>query len=151
MDSIYPSVGFYFQVSLDNESYSFKEVSGISLEINTEEITEGGENRFKYRVPTGAKYNNLELKRGLLAKNSNLMTWINNTLNSEFDKPITPKALEISLLNEEGNKVMSWSFVGAWPISQNSSSLNAIENEVLIESIIFSYNYFTTKVINDNN
>jgi phage tail-like protein len=147
MDPVYPSVGFYFQVMLDNQAYSFKEVSGISAEITTEEITEGGENRFKYKVPTGVKYNNLELKRGLVPKSSNLFVWINNALTLGLDKTIKTKALEISLLNEKGNKVMSWSFVNVWPVGWNNSSLNSMNNEILIESISLSYNYFTTKII----
>lgn len=71
---VYPTVGFYFQVTIENETYSFKEVSGISSEVSTEEITEGGENRFKYKVPTHVKYSNLELKEELflIILNSNL-------------------------------------------------------------------------------
>ena len=147
MDTINPSVGFYFKVKIDSESYSFKEVSGISSEINTEEIAEGGENRFKYKVPTGIKYNNLELKRGLIPKDSSLMTWINNTLQQGFSNKIKTKEIEVSLLNEKGNIVMIWNFVGAWPVGWNSAALNAMENEILIESIALSYNFFTTKII----
>jgi phage tail-like protein len=148
MTPLYPSVGFYFQVELDNQAYSFKEVSGISAEITTEEIAEGGENRFKYKVPTGIKYNNLELKRGLIPKSSNLYVWVNNFLTLGLDKPIKTKTLEISLLNEKGNKVMSWSFIGVWPVGWNSSSLNSMNNEIVVESISLSYNYFTSKIIN---
>jgi phage tail-like protein len=147
MEPPYPSVGFYFQVILDKQTYSFKEVSGISAEITTEEITEGGENRFKYKVPSGVKYNNLELKRGFIPKSSNLFVWINNSLSLGLDSPIKPKTLEISLLNEEGNKVMSWSFANVWPVGWNSSSLDSMSNEILIESISLSYNYFTSKII----
>ena len=147
MEQIYPAVGFYFLVELDKQAYSFKEVSGISTEITTEEITEGGENRFKYKVPTGVKYNNLELKRGLVAKNSDLFVWINNTLSLGLDKHIKTKDLEISLLNEQGTKIMSWNFVKAWPVGWNSSALNAMNNDVVIESVSFSYNYFTTKIV----
>ncbi len=147
MDPVYPSSGFYFQVLLNNETYSFKEVSGISMEINTEEITEGGENRFKYKVPTGLKHSNLELKRGVIPKSSDLNRWVYNTLTSGFDKRIETKTLEISLLNEKGDKIMTWSFVDAWPISWNSAPLNSMDNEILIESMSFSYKYFTTKMI----
>ncbi|MEM5567085.1 phage tail protein [Psychroserpens sp. AS72] len=145
--TVYPSGGFYFQVKVENETYSFKEVSGISLEITTEEIAESGENRFKYKVPTSQRYSDLVLKRGLVPENSELDRWIYNTLNLGFDKPIETKTLEVSLININGNKIMTWSFVNAWPLSWNIASLNAMNNEVLIESINLSYNYFTTKII----
>ena len=143
----YPSVGFYFQVKIDNETYSFKEVSGISSEVNTEEIAEGGENRFRYKVPTHVKYNNLELKRGLIPKESGLFTWITNTIENGFTSSIKTKATEVTLLNEEGNAIMLWNFVNAWPVGWNVGSLDAMSNDILIESMSLSYNYFTTKVI----
>ncbi|WP_452223623.1 phage tail protein [Lacinutrix chionoecetis] len=145
--SVYPVAGFYFQVKVGTEAYSFKEVSGISSEINTEEIAEGGENRFKYKVPTVTKYTNLELKRGVVAKNSNLLTWVNNSLSQGFSKPIKPKKLEVSLLNREGDIIMLWDFVGAWPVGWSTANLDAMNNEVLIETLSFSYNYFTSKII----
>ena len=147
MKPVYPSSGFYFKVTLDRQSYSFQEVSGISLETNTEEITEGGENRFKYKVPTGAKYSNLELKRGIVAESSDLNRWVHNALTLGFDKRIETKLLEVSLLNNKGNKIMTWSFVDAWPIGWNIASLNSMNNEILIESLSLSYKYFTTKII----
>ncbi|WP_412984021.1 phage tail protein [Pontimicrobium sp. IMCC45349] len=146
-DKVYPPVGFYFQVTIENETYSFKEVSGISSEVSTEEITEGGENRFKYKVPTHVKYSNLELKRGIIRNNSKLKSWVTKTLEVGLSSTITPKTIVVSLLNEEGSIVMSWTFVNAWPVSWNVSSLNSMTNETLIESLSFSYNYFTTKII----
>lgn len=147
LKTVYPSVGFHFIVKVENETYSFKEVSGISSEITTEEIAEGGENRFKHRVPTNVKYNNLELKRGLVPENSILMDWITETIELGFSNKIKTKSIEVSLLNEDGDIVMTWNFIKAWPVAWNSASLNAMNNEVLIESISLSYNYFTTKVI----
>lgn len=147
MNMNYPLTAFHFQVKIDNESYGFQEVSGISMEMNTEEIAEGGENRFKYKVPTVTKYNNLELKRGLVPTNSSLLKWVTETLEQGFLNKVKTKPVEVSLLNEEGNVVMNWSFVGAWPIGWNSASLNSMNNEVLIESITLSYNYFSTKII----
>ena len=143
----YPSVGFYFQVKVENETYSFKEVSGLSAGIDTMEIEEGGENRFKYKVPTNVKSNNLELKRGLIPENSILMKWITETIEMGFSNKIEPKTVEVSLLNEKGDIVMLWNFIGAWPVGYNSAPLNALNNEILIESISLSYNYFTTKII----
>lgn len=147
MEPVYPSADFYFQMTLDNQTYSFKEVSGISSEITTEEMAEGGENRFKFKVPTGVNYSNLELKRGLIDKNSSLFKWIDSSLALGLETPIKSKTIEVSLLNEEGNKVMSWSFVGVWPVGWNRSSINSMNTEVLIESISLSYTYFTTKII----
>ena len=58
----YPPVGFYFKISIGGSEAAFQEVSGISMEMNTEENEGGGSNRFKYKVPTGVKHSNLVLK-----------------------------------------------------------------------------------------
>src|SRR6056297_1461947 len=80
-EQFYPSVGFYFNVKvvphnspspggpgtdIDN---SFQEVSGITVNIKNEVLTEGGENRYSYRVPGRADYNNLVLKEGTFRGN----------------------------------------------------------------------------------
>jgi hypothetical protein len=47
----YPPVGFHFKVEVQDlpakeDDVKFTEVSGLSVEMGTEEIAEGGENRF---------------------------------------------------------------------------------------------------------
>ena len=148
LKTVYPAVGFYFQVKVENETYNFKEVSGISLEVVTDEIEEGGKNRFKYKVPTNVKYSNLELKRGSIPENSILMKWITESIEMGFSKELETKTIEVSLLNEKGDIVMLWNFISAWPVAYSSASLNAMNNEILIESIRLSYNHFTRKVTN---
>lgn len=141
------AVGFHFQIKIDNETYSFKEVSGISAETSLEDVAEGGENRFRHKVPTGITYNDLEIKRGFVSKDSSLFYWVNETIDNDFVSKVKPKTIEVSLLNEDGNEVMTWIFVNAWPTAWNMGVLNGNNNEVLIESITFSYNYFTAKII----
>ena len=52
-------------LSNDND-VRFTEVGGLSLEVTTEEVAEGGENRFIQKYPGRVKYPELVLKRGLL-------------------------------------------------------------------------------------
>lgn len=87
----YPPVGFYFGVSIvgfeDTIDAEFQSVSGLSVDIETEEYAEGGENRFKHKVPVRTKFPNLVLKRGLVVKKSSLLDWCRNaTENFQFEK-----------------------------------------------------------------
>ncbi len=63
-------VSFHFKVefgnSSDDQDNRFQEVAGLSAEITTEEVREGGLNEYVHRLPTGTKYGNLVLKRGYL-------------------------------------------------------------------------------------
>jgi len=58
---------------------SFQEVSGLNVKLGTEEVPEGGENRYVHRLPTVPKYENLVLKRGLL-KGSPLIDWVRKSV-----------------------------------------------------------------------
>ncbi|MCB0375029.1 MAG: phage tail protein [Sinomicrobium sp.] len=146
--SIYPPVSFYFLVKFQGSEgisdYKFQEVDGISTEISTEEIKEGGENRFAYQVPVRPKYNNIELKRGLIPSGSALAKWCKNTLTGGFSDKIAPQTLLVSLLDEDGNAIISWQINDAWPVSWSVSKFNAQENSIAIESIKLTYTYFTT-------
>jgi phage tail-like protein len=124
--------------------YAFQEVSGISAEMGIEEITEGGENRFKYKLPTGGKYGNLTVKRGLVTPDSQLATWCADTVGSDLSQPIAPKTINVMLLNPDGQPLMIWNFVNAYPVKWSISDLHSKDGEIVIESIEFAYNYFRT-------
>jgi len=146
MDNVYPPVGFYFRLSFGEGSSkvdaSFKEVSGLSMEMNTEEITEGGNNAFKHRVPTSVKFSNLVLKRGMVPKDSPIVTWCMETLGGGLDALIKTKNITVSLLDENGDPLKSWGFANAWPVKWSASDFNSMNNEVVIETLEFSYSYF---------
>lgn len=143
--SDYPLTGFYFRLSFPLElgllDTSFKEVSGMSMEMGTEEIAEGGENRFKHRVPTGAKYQNLVLKRGLTSSISALSLWCEATIGGGLSSTIITQTVLLSLLNEEGFPIKNWSFINAWPVKWEFSPLNSMNNEIVIETLELSYDY----------
>ncbi len=147
MKTYYPPAGFYFTVSFagikGKKDASFKEVSGLHLEMGVEEIAEGGENRFKHRVPAAAKFQNIVLKRGLVRPNSEVAIWAFNSIGGGLSKALKPKNLTISLLNEKGNPTMTWSFVNAWPVKWEVGPLNSMENALSVETMEFAYSYMT--------
>ncbi len=98
-----PSAFFFKVVFADNDSIdaSFQDVSGIGTEMDTEELVEGGENRFVHRLPKGIKHPKLVLKRGIAEMNSPLVKWCLAILDGEFSKPIETKTIDIHLLNEK--------------------------------------------------
>ncbi|HEY1038131.1 MAG TPA: phage tail protein [Bacteroidia bacterium] len=148
MGVYYPPVGFYFKLSFAGVTtaidYAFQEVSGITSEMGVEEITEGGENRFKYKLPSGAKYGNLIVKRGLVTPDSQLATWCANTVGSDLSQPIAPKTINVMLMDANAQPLMIWNFINAWPVKWSVSDFKSQEGEVVIESIEFAYNYFRT-------
>ena len=144
MANYYPPVGFHFRINVmdlspNDNDVRFTEVSGLSVEMVTEEIPEGGENRFVQKYPVRAKYPELVLKRGLLL-NSEVVNWIRKCI-EEFS--IQPKNINISLLNEEHQPLMTWHVVNAYPTKWAVSDLKASDNVVVVESMQLFYQYFT--------
>ena len=140
---VYPPVSFYFKVSFNGIGRSaidtqFQSVAGLSVEMQTETVAEGGENRFEHVLPVRSKYNDLTLKRGLF-KDSELIQWCFDAFEATI---ITPVTLDISMLNEEGDPLFTWNVIHAWPKKWSVSDLNAESSAVAIESLELHYRYF---------
>src|SRR6202012_605255 len=142
-DDFYPPVSFSFSVSIDgvngaNEG-NFQEVSGLQVKLGTEDVKEGGENRFVHRLPTPPKYENLVLKRGMLGISSPLITWARQGLETfTFE----PKTVLINLLDENGTPLASWNVANASPVSLLMSEFKAHENNIAIETLELAVNNF---------
>ena len=163
----YPPVGFFFEVSFQGTfkdatgvttnlskevvETRFQSVSGLSVELQTEALKEGGEQRFEHILPVRAKYNPLILKRGLV-KNSKMIQWCMDAIDN-FD--IQPMDLLVHLLHlkrpdekkpAQGiEPLMTWNVVNAWPKKWSISDFNAEQNSIVIESLELNYNYFKIK------
>lgn len=142
---LYPPSAFYFKVVFDGNSdgvdSSFQDVSGISSEMSTEDVAEGGENRFVHKLPTAIKQSNLELKRGIAPSTSPLVVWCQEIMEGDFINAIVARTINVYLLNEKAEPIRGWSFANAFPIKWEVEGFNSTKNEVAIEKIVFSYTY----------
>ena len=159
----YPSVGFHFLVRFEGigDSVSlgpvtistadidtrWTEVTGLNVELTTEELIEGGENRFVHKLPQRAKYPNLVLKRGYFASlPSPLIKWANDAI-INFD--IKPCQVQVILLDQMHLPTQFWSFKNAYAVKLSMGDFKAIDNGVLIESIELTYQYFKRESLLD--
>ncbi|WP_079435315.1 phage tail protein [Zoogloea sp. LCSB751] len=140
-----PPVGFHFKVEVlglaraVDDDVRFTDVGGLSLEVATEEVPEGGENRYIQRYPVRSKYPDLVLKRGLL-KDSAIWEWIRDGIEN---LDIKPKNVDVKLLNDRHEPLVTWHLVGAWPVKWSVSDLSASANAIVVESLQLAYQYFT--------
>lgn len=139
-------VSFHFEVSFNGIGRKaldakFQSVSGLEVQLETESIKEGGENRFEHTIPLRRKYSNLTLKRGVLgeAEGSLLYDWCKRAFQLEQIRTVN---LDVILLNEKQDPLMKWKVINAWPKSWKMSELNAEKGEVLIETLELVYNRF---------
>lgn len=163
----YPPVGFLFQVSfegtfkvdrnttidLSKETIEtrFQSVSGLSVELQTETLKEGGEQRFEHILPVRSKYNPLVLKRGIV-KDSKMIQWCMEAIENFNIQPMDMlvqllhvKRADASRPPEKIEPLISWSIVNAWPRKWSVSDFNAEQSSIAIESLELNYSYFRAK------
>ena len=157
-DDNYPPPGFYFRVQTVNTAgeaiaggakldMAFQDASGLSVEIEPETVTEGGLNTYKHRLPNPPKYTDLVLKRGFVKKALPLYQWCQATIQGGFSKPIQTKTLALQLLapgvgSSDPSIVRQWTFYGAWPTKWAVSDFASNRDEIVIETLQFTYRYF---------
>jgi phage tail-like protein len=114
-------------------------VSGLDVTLDTEQVKEGGENRFEHVLPVRRKSSPLILKRGLLKPSeSGLTRWLQKAFDDEEVIPIS--TVVIKLLNEEHKPLMLWTINNVWPRSWKIGELNAEQGAILIETLELNYN-----------
>ena len=140
----YPIVNFHFMVqfpSLDptgTVDVAFQSVSGLDSTLETDQVKEGGENRFTHVIPVRRKFGPLILKRGLVGPSSPLTQYLQYVFANDAFDPLD--VVTVQLLDETHQTLLSWSVNNVWPLSWKLSDLNAMQGEVMIETLELNYN-----------
>ena len=146
----YPPVGFHFAVVIElfpqtPQDFRFQSVSGLSVDIPTEGVAEGGENRFKHQLPGVPNYGKLVLKRGMFT-GSLMINWVRNAIEKfQFE----PANIIITLLNDMHLPTAVWQVYGAYPVKWSVSDFDAEQSTVVIETIELAYQHFQQVGIGD--
>lgn len=138
-----PQVGFHFLVLFEifpqfPNDVRFQEVSGLSVEVEMEQKNEGGEHRFVHNLPVRTKYGDVTLKRGKFL-GSGILHWYKQAMD-EFK--FSPSNVMISLMNADHVPLYNWYLINAIPKRLEVSSFNAQNSEVVVETLVLSYQYF---------
>ncbi len=141
----YPIPVFHYQVTMYKHkegldeigeeiksSLAFSEVSGLSIEYETityrDGMSYGGNAKYMPGLDTPV---NLTLKKGIVSKKSDLFDWINTVKLNTVEK----RDIDISLIDADGNALVTWKVDKAFPKKLDAPSFNANSNEVAIESL----------------
>jgi len=141
------AVSFYFVLIFNKEEIPFQEISGMSEELNVEEVVCGGENRFKYKLPTVTASQNLMLKRAVVPASSKLADWCKKSIGGGLANKIVPAEILVQLLDANNKVCMQWTFHKAYPVKYAFSELKSQDSSLLIESIDLAYTYFEISAI----
>jgi len=126
-----PYLNFRFLLEIDGLIRGgFSEVSGLQVEVDTEDYQEGGVNDFVHKLPKGVRHQHLILKRGI-TDSAVLWKWHEDVVNGKIEF----KSGRIIILDYEGKEKLQWRFKDAFPVKWAGPDFRADGNNVAIETI----------------
>lgn len=123
---------------------SFMEVNGLEVSVETEDVSEGGQNSYVHKLPGRMTWPNITLKRGVTQQDE-LLKWLNDSSGEKFaanGNKLARKSAAITLLDRTGKRLMSWDFVDAFPVKWTGPSFATSSAEVPSESLEITHHGF---------
>jgi phage tail-like protein len=116
---------------------AFQECSGLDVELDVQELVEGGRNDGVIRRVGRAKFQPIVLKRGMFyndnAVNRDLWNWLQDI--SSGVRPVRRYDGVIEVMSVGTNVVARWIFERGLPVKLTGPQLNARTGEVAIEEL----------------
>jgi phage tail-like protein len=134
-----PYLNYNFLVDIgEGDELGFSEVVLPAGELEVVEYRVGSEQTSSARkLPGRASYANVVLRRGIAGRLELFEWWTVVRDGSPARRNVT-----ITLLDEQRNPVQRWLLRNAWPAKLDFGSLNALGNEVAIETLELAHEGF---------
>jgi phage tail-like protein len=131
MDGVYGNNRFYVEIDNKKEAV-FTEVSGLSVEVSTEDINEGGNNEYVHKFIGRTKIGNITLKQGM-TKSQDFLKWVMDVSQGKIER----KNISVVMYDLEGKQVQRWNFLEAVPIKWTGAQYQASGNSSAVETFEF--------------
>lgn len=136
----FASVKFAFQVKWNDAEFVFQEVTGLTAEANVIEYRGGSsKTNSTVKMPGVLKYGNVTLKKGMFKDDKAMWEKFKALNMNTYERA----SILISLLDEEGNVVMSWTLLNAFAVKLTVTDMKSDANEVALESIELAHEGLT--------
>jgi phage tail-like protein len=134
---------YYFTLNLGGAEAAgyFKECTGLTSETQVVEHTAADANgkSMVQKFPGQLKWSNITFKRGI-DNQQQLWQWRKEIIDGKINS--SRKDGTISVVDWEGNAVMTFKFIRAWPCRYSAPGLNAGGNEILVEELEIAHEGF---------
>jgi phage tail-like protein len=134
-----PYLGYDFVVEIDGITVGgFSNVSGLQVQMETEDYREGGRNGYIHKLAGPVRYpRNLVLRRGVMDEDK-LWAWQHEILQGK----VTRTKVSVVLLGADGREARRWSFKNAYPVKWDGPELQALNSAVALEAIELTHEGF---------
>lgn len=130
-------LGLQFWVQIDNvEVAGFRECSGLTIDTEVFEYSEGGQNTYTHKLPVRTKYGNITLKRGL-DPTQDLYHWFVSSIDGV---PCGRKNVSIMIYGPLGGQpVEKWDLMEAYPVKWVGPELKTEAGALAVETLEFAH------------
>lgn len=109
----------------------FARITGPDIDVQAIQYRQGGKNQVVHHLPGIVSNGTIQLSYGVTTSNE-LWKWFMTAVNGE----VVRKNVSIIMLDSAGTQpVKQWDLIDAWPSQWRGASLDAMSNEVAIETI----------------
>jgi phage tail-like protein len=147
-DGTWPMPKFNFQVKWGKATMNFSEVSGLDAEAQIIKYrNQESKDFYPIKMPGIGKVNNVTLKRGVFVGDQNYWDWYSQVKLNSVTKG--RETIQIELMNENGQRTMTWTLNNAYPTKITSTAMQSDANEAAIDTLEVAYETLVIK--NENN
>lgn len=126
-------VNYRFKVLIDNYDVSFAKVSGIGMDIQIENIAEGGRNMGNYIAATVSKNaKTMHLETGVCKNSGNVLSRLRPGM-------LLNQGIVIMVMGYGGNIDVKYATDAALVTKWEVAALDAKQGEILIDTFEFAY------------
>lgn len=134
-------VQFMFRVEIDGIMVAaFRQAGPFRWTTKTRPVREGGNNRGFVNLVEPGEFAPLSLKKGLASGNNELFLWMKRL--HDWNAPFLRANISIVLMNEKSSEVGRFNLYNAFPSKYELGQLDGKTNEVAIESLDITFDYF---------
>ncbi len=114
---------------------AFVRIEGLGLKLERILYRAGGEHAQVRAIPGRVEYTPVTLRYGLTDSTA-MIDWLFEAAEGKVRR----ENVSIAMLDESGStEVRRWNLIGAWPCELQTATLDALSNELAIESLTLAY------------
>lgn len=121
----------------------YEEVSGLTVQLEVHEYSEGGVNGHVHHFPGRMTWPNLVLKRGI-TNDDNLLAWFHRAAGQDFaaNGSVARSTAAVTLVSAAGERLRSWELIDAVPVRWSGPTLASSSDGTPVEELEVAHHGF---------
>ena len=141
----FPVASYFFKVRIGSLDIGFQSVSGIKASAEYQDVPDNGTRSESSQILKKMKYDPVTFKKGLV-KGHSMSKNVFQEFNLQFhdtshglQSEIKYQTIMVTLFSEDEKPLFEWILEKCYPDSWEVSSLDAMKNEIAIETMTFNF------------